>query len=115
MNKLDKFSILLWLIVGVLSLVALFKNLLVNNLGIENINTLTNLIFIFASIIQIVYLVKKKNQHFKNEDATIDDKLLQLLKEGKDVQAVKHAREALGLSLVEGKQYIDTLKRELGE
>ncbi|MDC3414752.1 hypothetical protein [Terrihalobacillus insolitus] len=39
----------------------------------------------------------------------IDDDLRKLLKEGKDVQAVKVAREMLGLSLVEAKQYVDDL------
>jgi len=42
----------------------------------------------------------------------INDDLRQLIKEGKDVKAVKKARETLGLSLVEGKQYIDKLKME---
>lgn len=40
----------------------------------------------------------------------IDDDLRDLLKEGKDIQAVKLARETLGLSLLEGKQYVDALK-----
>lgn len=42
----------------------------------------------------------------------INDDLRQLIKEGKYVKAVKKARETLGLSLVEGKQYIDKLKME---
>ncbi|MFD1350838.1 hypothetical protein [Oceanobacillus caeni] len=42
----------------------------------------------------------------------INDDLRKLIKEGKDVKAVKKARETLGLSLVEGKQYIDKLKME---
>ncbi|MED4473787.1 hypothetical protein [Oceanobacillus caeni] len=42
----------------------------------------------------------------------INDDLRQLIKEGKDVKAVKKARETLGLSLVEGKKYIDKLKME---
>ncbi|MEK3797052.1 hypothetical protein MHI18_02165 [Peribacillus sp. FSL H8-0477] len=39
----------------------------------------------------------------------INDELRILLKEGKDVQAVKKAREVLGLSLLEAKQYVDAL------
>lgn len=39
----------------------------------------------------------------------INDELRKLLKEGKDVQAVKKAREVLGLSLLEAKQYVDAL------
>ncbi|WP_373893328.1 hypothetical protein [Virgibacillus sp. CBA3643] len=42
----------------------------------------------------------------------INDELRKLIKEGEDVKAVKEAREALGLSLVEGKQYVDALKFE---
>lgn len=40
----------------------------------------------------------------------INDDLRALIKDGKDVQAVKLARETLGLSLLEGKQYVDGLK-----
>lgn len=40
----------------------------------------------------------------------INDELRDLIKEGKNVQAVKLARETLGLSLLEGKQYVDALE-----
>ncbi|ASK63884.1 hypothetical protein CFK37_17825 [Virgibacillus phasianinus] len=43
-------------------------------------------------------------------EGPIDDELHKLLREGKDVKAVKRVREAKGLSLVEGKKYIDELK-----
>lgn len=39
----------------------------------------------------------------------INDKLRNLVKEGKDVQAVKEARQVLELSLLEAKQYVDNL------
>jgi len=39
----------------------------------------------------------------------INDKLRKLLEEGKNVQAVKEARQVLGLSLLEAKQYVDGL------
>ena len=42
----------------------------------------------------------------------VNEELRVLLKEGKDVRAVKVARENLGLSLVEGKKYVDDLKAE---
>ncbi|GIO64091.1 hypothetical protein [Paenibacillus cineris] len=42
----------------------------------------------------------------------INDELRQLIKEGEDVKAIKKARETLGLSLLEGKEYIDKLKSE---
>lgn len=40
----------------------------------------------------------------------INNELRKLIKEGKDIKAIKKAREALGLSLLEGKEYIDELK-----
>jgi ribosomal protein L7/L12 len=42
----------------------------------------------------------------------INDELRKLIKEGEDVKAIKKARETLGLSLLEGKEYIDKLKSE---
>lgn len=42
----------------------------------------------------------------------INDKLWELINNGEDVLAVKKARETLGLSLLEGKQYVDALKLE---
>ncbi|MDL4840893.1 hypothetical protein [Aquibacillus rhizosphaerae] len=40
----------------------------------------------------------------------INDELRKLIKDGKEVKAVKKARETLGLTLLEGKKYIDRLK-----
>ncbi|OZT76858.1 hypothetical protein CFN03_09975 [Salinicoccus roseus] len=40
----------------------------------------------------------------------VNDELRHLINEGKETQAIKRAREALGLSLIEGKQYVDSLK-----
>ena len=42
----------------------------------------------------------------------INDELRKLISNGEEVKAVKKARETLGLSLLEGKQYIDALKLE---
>ncbi|MCR8645754.1 hypothetical protein NV379_24235 [Paenibacillus sp. N1-5-1-14] len=44
----------------------------------------------------------------------INDELRELIKEGEDVKAIKKARETLGLSLLEGKEYIDRLKDNQG-
>lgn len=43
----------------------------------------------------------------------VDHELRDLIKEGKDIKAVKEAREVLGLSLLEGKEYIDRLKQSM--
>jgi len=48
------------------------------------------------------------------EEAALQVELVQLLKEGKMVEAVKRVRESLGLSLLEAKQYVDQLKSEHG-
>ncbi|CEG22421.1 hypothetical protein BN1080_01349 [Planococcus massiliensis] len=44
------------------------------------------------------------------EDPKVDAELRELLAQGKDVQAVKLAREYLGLSLLDAKNYVDSLK-----
>jgi hypothetical protein len=49
---------------------------------------------------------------FKIAENPIDEDLRRLSKERKDVQAVKVARETLGLSLIEGKKYVNALKIE---
>lgn len=40
----------------------------------------------------------------------VDPEIKRLLSEGNDVKAIKRARELFGLTLLEGKQYIDGLK-----
>ena len=42
----------------------------------------------------------------------VDDKVRSLLIQGKEIEAIKEVRIALGLSLVEAKQYVDNLKGE---
>lgn len=45
----------------------------------------------------------------------INETLRELLKEGKKVQAVKEARQVLGLSLLEANQYVDGLSSDRKE
>lgn len=80
--------------------------------------------FILVAVLYLVMLVVKLDgrlkamqykldQLAKDMDLTegpIDDELRELIHYGYDVKAVKKAREAMGLSLLEGKQYIDALK-----
>ena len=56
--------------------------------------------------------LEQMRQQMDLPEDPVNDDLRQLIKEGKDVKAVKKAREALGLSLLEGKQYVDALKDE---
>jgi len=81
-------------------------------------------------IVAVVYLITKisslqedlKNIKYKLNriesqmdlpENPIDKDLRALLNEGEDIQAVKLARETLGLSLLEGKQYVDVLKETI--
>ncbi|WP_245732851.1 hypothetical protein [Salinibacillus kushneri] len=54
--------------------------------------------------------MKQLTEQFGIGENPIDEELRELIKEGKEVKAVKKARETLGLSLIEGKEYIDQLK-----
>ncbi|GAA0459890.1 hypothetical protein GCM10008935_13990 [Alkalibacillus silvisoli] len=82
-------------------------------------------ILLFVSIYLLITTVQLRNKtkglEYKLEQVSkllnatelpINEELKQLIQEGHDVQAVKKARETLGLSLVEGKQYIDSLKSQ---
>jgi len=44
------------------------------------------------------------------EDPKVDSELRELLAQGKNIEAVKMARESLGLSLLDAKTYVDSLK-----
>lgn len=61
---------------------------------------------------QMTYTLKQIGQQLGVSEQAINKDILDLLDEGKDIEAVKLARETLGLSLVEGKQYVDELKAE---
>jgi len=60
----------------------------------------------------IKYKLNRIESQMELPENPIDEDLRALLKEGKDIQAVKLARETLGLSLLEGKQYVDALKED---
>jgi len=60
----------------------------------------------------VTYKIEQIAKKVQVPENPINDDLRDLLKDGKDVEAVKLARETLGLSLVEGKQYIDSLKSD---
>lgn len=82
--------------------------------------------FILVAVLYLVLLVVKLegrlkameyklNQLSKSMNITegpVDDELRELIHDGYDVKAIKRARETMGLSLLEGKQYIDRLKSE---
>ena len=59
------------------------------------------------------YTLEQISKQVDVPENPINNELRQLLKEGNDIKAVKRVRETLGLSLLEGKQYIDVLKLEV--
>lgn len=67
----------------------------------------------FSSLESQVKNLKMTLEQIANQlavlERSINDKLRDLVKEGKDIQAVKEARQVLGLSLLEAKQYVDGL------
>lgn len=58
----------------------------------------------------IQYTLDQLSQQSELPEHPINDELRKLIKEGEDVRAIKRARETLGLTLLEGKDYIDKLK-----
>lgn len=84
---------------------------------------LINLLFLIA-VLCILVTVLKINRRVKGIKYTLDqlskhndvpenqinDELRQLIVMGEKIKAEKIARKTLGLSLLEGKQYVDNLK-----
>ncbi|WP_042463332.1 hypothetical protein [Neobacillus dielmonensis] len=58
------------------------------------------------------YTLDQLTQQSGLPENPINDELRKLIKAGEDVKAIKKARETLGLSLLEGKNYIDKLKSD---
>ncbi len=58
------------------------------------------------------YTINHVAKHSEIPENPINDELRKLIKEGKDIKAIKKVREEWGLSLLEGKEYIDNLKSE---
>ncbi|MCG3087290.1 hypothetical protein [Sporosarcina cyprini] len=54
-------------------------------------------------------LLERLLKHMEIE-TPVSEEVLALLRKGKEVQAVKEARERFGFSLLEAKQYVDQLK-----
>ncbi len=60
------------------------------------------------------YTINQLTQQSGLPEYPINDELRKLIKEGEDIKAIKKVRETLGLTLLEGKEYIDKLKRQEG-
>lgn len=86
---------------------------------IVNVLILFIFIYLLSTVIKLSGRVKDLEHKLKQASNQMDlpenpinNELRQLLKEDKDVLAIKKARETFGLSLVEAKQYIDAIKLE---
>lgn len=58
----------------------------------------------------IKYTLDQLSTHIDVPENQINDELRQLIVIGEEIKAEKIARKTLGLSLLEGKQYVDDLK-----
>ncbi|MBR7554091.1 hypothetical protein ACFFJI_04925 [Allobacillus sp. GCM10007491] len=65
--------------------------------------------FLETRIKSLKFTLDQVTSHVDVPEHPINEKLRVLLKEGKEVQAVKEVRQAFGLSLLEAKQYVDGL------
>jgi ribosomal protein L7/L12 len=86
--------------------------------------TIIDVVFFIIVIYLLLTKISKLEHRIKAMQNTIDQltskvklpepafnkELRQLIKEGKEVEAIRQARNEFGLSLVEGKQYVDKLK-----
>ncbi|WP_345243174.1 hypothetical protein [Pontibacillus salipaludis] len=90
-----------------------------------NIVTVIVLLLIIVGIVVMGNLKKidKEHKQVKNKvdrikrgvdvsEPEVNEELRTLIQKGEEVKAVKRARQVLGLSLLEGKQYVDVLNRE---
>ncbi|MFC7319893.1 hypothetical protein [Halobacillus campisalis] len=53
--------------------------------------------------------VRQLSEQVDLPEPPINEELRRLVREGKDVQAVKRARQEFGYSLLEAKEYVDSL------
>lgn len=90
-----------------------------------NIMVVTVFVFIIVGMVVMGNLkqVDKEHKQVKNKvdrikrdvdvsEPEVNEELRTLIEKGEEVKAVKRARQALGLSLLEGKRYVDVLIRE---
>ena len=56
--------------------------------------------------------IMNKKETFQHTDHPVHQQLLLLIDQQQDIKAVKLARETFGFSLLEGKRYVDWLKKK---
>ena len=72
-------------------------------------NVLAKLESLSTRVKRLEYTLGQVAQQVEVPEHPVNDELRKLKQEGKQVEAVKKAREVLGLSLLEAKQYVDGL------
>ncbi len=81
--------------------------------------TLILILYLFSTVMKLESRMKgMKNtldqiaQKVVISESFDDPEIKKLIDEGNDIQAIKRARELFGFTLLEGKQYVETLKTE---
>lgn len=57
--------------------------------------------------------VNRIADHLNLDESAVNEELQMLIERDEEIKAIKRAREEFGMSLVEGKEYIDRLKLSL--
>lgn len=84
--------------IGIIVLVVVYLFIVVNKLNILK-----------ARVKSMEITLNQVANHVDMPEHPVNEELRQLVKEGKEVKAVKKAREVFGFSLIEGKKYVDSL------
>ncbi|WP_339226285.1 hypothetical protein NSQ77_12255 [Oceanobacillus sp. FSL K6-2867] len=65
------------------------------------------------NIKQLKYSLEQFTKGAEDSEHPINNRLYELIQDGKEIKAIKEARIALGLSLIEGKEYVEMLKNQM--
>lgn len=84
--------------IGIIVLLVVYLFIVVNKLNILK-----------ARVKSMEITLNQVANHVDMPEHPVNEELRQLVKEGKEVKAVKKAREVFGFSLIEGKKYVDSL------
>lgn len=84
--------------IGIIVLLVVYLFIVVNKLNILK-----------ARVKSMEITLNQVANHVDMPEHPVNEELRLLVKEGKEVKAVKKAREVFGFSLIEGKKYVDSL------
>lgn len=84
--------------IGIIVLLVVYLFIVVNKLNILK-----------ARVKSMEITLNQVANHVDMPEHPVNEELRLLVREGKEVKAVKKAREVFGFSLIEGKKYVDSL------